>query len=136
MTKREWSQEEVRLLKTMWEQHKTHNEIATALNRTEKMISGKCVRLGLTKRVKIKAVQERVYESATLTNKEISMTAYGTKKPLIDLGINECRWPIGDPRHEGFGYCGGIIVRGSYCEQHAALSRRKQTQTTEDKIDA
>lgn len=39
---------------------------------------------------------------------------------LVDLGKQDCRWPLGDPREAGFGYC-GLPQAGdhtSYCERH------------------
>ena len=43
--------------------------------------------------------------------------------PLVDLGNHDCRWPLGDPREAGFGYCGLPHGEGtSYCERHQARS--------------
>ena len=42
------------------------------------------------------------------------------RKGILDLGPNDCRWPIGDPKDKEFHFCGharGPV--GSYCEQHA-----------------
>jgi GcrA cell cycle regulator len=44
-----------------------------------------------------------------------------TKKPkTVDtLERNDCRWPIGDPRHPDFHFCGAPQVAGRpYCELH------------------
>jgi GcrA cell cycle regulator len=44
-----------------------------------------------------------------------------TKKPktVETLETNDCRWPIGDPRHADFHFCGAPKVpRGPYCELH------------------
>ena len=38
---------------------------------------------------------------------------------LIDLKINTCRWPIGDPTDEDFHFCGEQTVTGKpYCLHH------------------
>jgi len=49
--------------------------------------------------------------------------------PLEALTNTTCRWPIGDPREEGFGFCGHAIVDGksihdreSYCARHKRRS--------------
>lgn len=47
--------------------------------------------------------------------------------PLVtsigDLEDHHCRWPIGDPRSESFGYCGHRKVRGMpYCEAHCRVA--------------
>lgn len=44
-------------------------------------------------------------------------------KSLIELDANDCRWPVGDPRQEGFHFCGAQQVLGRpYCIQHWQLS--------------
>jgi GcrA cell cycle regulator len=44
--------------------------------------------------------------------------------PLVELSPNACKWPIGDPMAEDFGYCGQSRVggRGAYCAEHAAVA--------------
>lgn len=41
---------------------------------------------------------------------------------LVDLGPNMCRFPCGDPREEGFGFCGHPKEDGAYCRHHAAIA--------------
>lgn len=44
-------------------------------------------------------------------------------KTLLSLGPCDCRWPIGDPRQAGFGFCGAQQVAGRpYCEEHWNMS--------------
>jgi GcrA cell cycle regulator len=49
---------------------------------------------------------------------------YTAKKPmkpktLINLDRNDCRWPIGEPRHPDFHFCGAPQMAGRpYCESH------------------
>lgn len=38
--------------------------------------------------------------------------------PLEGLGFNHCRWPIGDPKSERFGFC-GAHTQAVYCGDHA-----------------
>lgn len=46
------------------------------------------------------------------------------------LTKTSCRWPIGDPQHEDFGFCGVTAVPGlPYCEPHA----RRAYQPTQSK---
>lgn len=40
---------------------------------------------------------------------------------LLELTMDRCRWPIGEPGSEGFGYCGGVREVGSYCTAHARI---------------
>lgn len=40
-------------------------------------------------------------------------------RTLVTLERDECRWPIGDPKTEAFGFCGCKIVPGlPYCDRH------------------
>lgn len=44
-------------------------------------------------------------------------------KPLLDLGPHDCRWPVGDPREKGFGFCGAHRVEGlAYCPDHVRIA--------------
>lgn len=44
---------------------------------------------------------------------------------LVDLAPCDCRWPIGDPRSETFGFCGHPKAVGSYCADHAKVAKQK-----------
>jgi hypothetical protein len=44
-------------------------------------------------------------------------------KTLLELETSDCRWPVGDPRHEGFQFCGAPQVLGRpYCIAHWPMS--------------
>jgi GcrA cell cycle regulator len=44
--------------------------------------------------------------------------------PLIELTSSTCKWPIGDVKEPGFGFCGHPSVEGSpYCGYHKKVSR-------------
>jgi GcrA cell cycle regulator len=45
------------------------------------------------------------------------------RKTVDTLERNDCRWPIGDPRHDDFHFCGAQAVAGRpYCELHWRLA--------------
>lgn len=47
---------------------------------------------------------------------------------FLDLERGQCRWPLGDPREAGFGFC-GLPVAGektSYCAVHHGVSVRQE----------
>jgi hypothetical protein len=45
------------------------------------------------------------------------------KKALFDLESSDCRWPIGDPRQEGFHFCGAKkTLDRPYCLEHWGMS--------------
>lgn len=59
------------------------------------------------------------------TSSEYAVVSKKTKqnKTLLELEAGECRWPVGDPRQEGFHFCGAQQVLGRpYCVQHWMLS--------------
>lgn len=44
---------------------------------------------------------------------------------LLDLKNHHCRFPLGDPRHSDFRFCGqNRIDTGPYCQEHADLAYR------------
>ena len=44
-------------------------------------------------------------------------------KTLLDLAPGDCRWPIGEPKHEDFHFCGKAQAPGRpYCEHHWSLA--------------
>jgi GcrA cell cycle regulator len=44
-------------------------------------------------------------------------------KTLVDLEHHDCRWPIGEPRHPDFHFCGEPQAAGRpYCEHHWAMA--------------
>jgi hypothetical protein len=48
---------------------------------------------------------------------------------LLQLTGRSCRWPIGDPRREGFCFCGATVQRRPYCEVHRQVAYRAPAQT-------
>ncbi len=44
-------------------------------------------------------------------------------KTIESLEVDDCRWPIGDPRRPDFHFCGEQKTIGRpYCARHAAMS--------------
>lgn len=42
---------------------------------------------------------------------------------ILELSERLCRWPVGDPKEPGFGYCGADIMVGHvYCAEHVAIA--------------
>lgn len=47
----------------------------------------------------------------------------GTGIKFIDLTVNNCHWPKGDPLDEDFEFCGARAIPGmSYCSHHCRIS--------------
>lgn len=44
-------------------------------------------------------------------------------KTMADLEHCDCKWPIGDPRHADFHFCGAKQALGRpYCQEHWEMS--------------
>lgn len=42
---------------------------------------------------------------------------------ILELTEKHCRWPVGDPKDPGFGYCGaGAYQAHPYCAEHVAIA--------------
>ena len=139
-----WTDEMIEGLRQMWKKGLTANEIAKALGVSKNSIVGKVHRLNLTARpspIKRKSEDENQDEQVSvqaenfskkfvITPIEInntSMVAPSSEQngclPLTELDNHTCRWPIGDPRDEGFCFCGKKVKSGqTYCEEHAAMA--------------
>ena len=42
---------------------------------------------------------------------------------IFDLGSFMCRWPIGHPGDDDFGFCGRYARTSRYCEAHSEIAR-------------
>jgi GcrA cell cycle regulator len=127
-----WTDERVALLKKMWIEGKTAAEIAKELGGvTRNAVIGKAHRLKLSNRVSpiqqnkkppAKIVPEKKVEKIVVRQRTEPAVS------LIDLKGGECRWPIGDPREENFGFCGHNAIAGlPYCSEHAKVAYQAAT---------
>jgi GcrA cell cycle regulator len=113
---------------------------------TRNMVCGKASRLGLmlkgkganvenkTPKAKPKNPHKMVFyvpRNAALVGLLAEPIAIPTSRrvQLIELTFNSCRWPIGDPRHTDFGFCGAGRVKpyddsNAYCAAHAVIAYR------------
>lgn len=66
-------------------------------------------------------------DNAILTAEIWQATPGQTIIPLIDLEKGMCRWPLGDPLSEEFGYCGAQQAPGvCFCAHHARLAYKPE----------
>lgn len=131
-----WTDDRVALLKKLWGEGKTAAEIASELGGvTRNAVIGKAHRLKLSNRVspiqQNKKVAVVANETAARPPKRIQKVPLQDNrqgKSLTDLKPQECRWPLGDPREESFGFCGYKIIAGlPYCAEHAKLAYQAAT---------
>lgn len=146
-----WTDERVSLLKRLWGEGHTAAEIATQLGGvTRNAVIGKAHRLKLSNRaspiqqnrkpanknVERKPAVEKVKKEPKIVEKkeeakvlkETSSVPSGKLYDLMDLEPRMCRWPCGDPKEEGFGFCGAKTIAGiPYCAEHAKLAYQPAT---------
>lgn len=107
-----WTDDKIKKLKKMWQADKPTAEIAKILGMSKNSIIGKVHRLNLKTRPS--PIKQETKKKVVVQPKKSA-----GKVHLIDLKINTCRWPIGDPHDEDFCFCGEQTVMGKpYCLKH------------------
>lgn len=153
-----WTDERVMLLKKLWIEGKTAAEIAKLIGGgvTRNAVIGKAHRLKLSGR--ISPIQENARPEAgvaravaaprkspkstvsKVSNREIIAPVhippveenycYGAGVQLVELKESMCRWPIGDPKEDGFKFCGGPSEEGlPYCSHHCRVAFQVNTKS-------
>lgn len=130
-----WTDERVALLKKLWVEGKTAAEIASELGGvTRNAVIGKAHRLKLSNRVSPIQQNKKPAPPAAKPQPEKKLAKLAeqdnNKKgiPLMELDASMCRWPLGDPREERFGFCGDKKMAGiPYCAHHAKAAYQAAT---------
>jgi GcrA cell cycle regulator len=113
-----WTDERLEELKKLWAQGLSISQIGEALGVSRNAIAGKAHRMGLPKRPspisKPKAekpkVEPVVEEQDLPLRLELRQLVWSRSK---------CCWPTGDPKKNGFVFCGDTVVPGKpYCLPH------------------
>ncbi|PZP56146.1 MAG: gcrA cell cycle regulator family protein [Micavibrio aeruginosavorus] len=146
-----WTDERVLQLKQLWGEGKTAAEIAKMLGGiTRNAVIGKAHRLKLSGRVSpVQATSSRVEAALgkpsndqrapkiTIRERVVSAPIQPSIREenipikgiqLTELRESTCRWPIGDPKQEGFKFCGCNAHPGmTYCDNHTRLAFQVST---------
>ena len=86
---------------------------------------------------KLKPEETRAREDTTVldeasdeTRPEVGGAGPVSKRvTIMELREGTCRWPLGDPAHAGFSYCGAQAVTGlPYCAHHAQVAYQPSTE--------
>jgi GcrA cell cycle regulator len=144
-----WTAERVDDLRRMWTAGQSCSEIGRHFGITRSAIAGKVRRLDLERRAPSPSpLSGRVRVVRMGNPKNCNPLGYGSHKnrpkavpkpvklipeppkppaalmlPLTALASTSCRWPIGDPGAEGFGFCGCYrFGMSKYCEYHHRLA--------------
>lgn len=147
-----WTDDKIASLKKMWLAGEAMDEIRRKLGRPGRPIShgavsGKVFRLGLPKRTGEALAAQHVHSgkraAGTLPTIQVKPTKIDfTPKDSDVVRIHttealtsyHCRWPIGDPRSPGFGYCGAKCSEiFGYCTEHATRAYNPTAPIKHDK---
>ena len=135
-----WTDEDVEIVKTLWQKGQSASQIAGALGKgrfTRNAVIGKIHRIGLTGRGKVpghtsggpprkvkltphfsqpKTKSAAIFKTEPLPKED---TPPAKLIALHELEDHHCRWRFHDPKSPEFGFCGGAKVIGlPYCETH------------------
>ncbi len=109
-----WSEEKIQRLKKLWSEGLTTGEIGKRIGVSKNAVVGKAHRLGLKGRP---SPIKRPDRAAPAKKEPLKIFT------LTDLSAQTCRWPIGDPKHEDFRFCGRPVIIGKpYCGEHCAAA--------------
>lgn len=141
----DWSEERTAALKKLWLEGLSASQVARQLGGVSRSaVIGKVHRMGITVReiptrqrtISVRApsrLQARRPSRETTAAPHVAPRLERTEEDLLptsgilELGAHSCRWPIGNPDGDDFGFCGRpkLTARGSYCEQHSAGAFRR-----------
>ncbi len=114
-----WTPEKIKQLKKLWAKGKSTVEIGRELGISKNAVVGKVHRLELDARpspIKKAAAPAPKPQKIKLSDNKGYMT-------LLDLKLNSCRWPIGEPKDADFHFCGKDTVTGKpYCAEHCKVA--------------
>lgn len=114
-----WTPEKIKQLKKLWAKGKSTVEIGRELGISKNAVVGKVHRLELDARpspIKKAAAPAPKPQKTKLGHNKGYMT-------LLDLKLNSCRWPIGEPKDADFHFCGKDTVTGKpYCAEHCKIA--------------
>lgn len=131
-----WDERKITILVEMHDKGHSSSQIGRVLGCSRNAVIGKLHRLGRTglrqfspKLVKAKP-QSKPIKPKTSTRKQEVAELHAeplpprqetdiARKRLVDLEPGDCRFPVGDPGSEGFGFCAAPSVVGTrYCKHH------------------
>jgi GcrA cell cycle regulator len=144
----EWSSERIEQLRSLWHDGLSASQIATHLGGiTRNAVIGKAHRLGLTgrpspiKNRSVSVARPRPPRRPRVEHAPMPRAVAAAPTPhvrhveqhhqhveledmpgatILTLTDRICKWPIGDPRHPDFHFCGRASAEGlPYCTDHA-----------------
>lgn len=118
-----WTAEKIKQLKKLWLKGKSTIEIGKELGISKNAVVGKVHRLELAARPSPIKRSEKAKTTSSTTKRTVKKELKPKNITLMDLKLNSCRWPIGDPNDEDFHFCGADTVTGKpYCAEHCKIA--------------
>ena len=113
-----WTDDKVKMLTKLWLKGSTTAEIAKKLGLSKNSIIGKVHRLNLKTR------PSPIKPNPKKAIKKVKQIPHKQDRVgIMELKLNTCRWPVGDPTDDDFHFCGKNTVMGKpYCAQHCAMA--------------
>lgn len=129
-----WTEAKEELLRDLWDRGFSASEIGRQIGKSRNAVLGKKDRLGLKERKPHRRPRLKTPKPAPEPRLSIFPTAPSVLLPdpaphervsLLDRKAGQCKFPLGDPKHDDFGFCGRKRVPGQpYCPSHAARAYR------------
>lgn len=113
-----WTDERLEELKKLWAQGLSISQIGEALGVSRNAIAGKAHRMGLPKRPSpiSKPKAEKLKVEPVVEEQDLPLRL--ELRQLV-WSRSKCCWPTGDPKKNGFVFCGDTVVPGKpYCLPH------------------
>lgn len=102
----DWSEANIERLKALFHKGHTYVEMGREMGVPKNAISSILFRIGLARKPQAVKRPAKPYPE-------------GLDSPR---SARECSWPIGDPGHPDFRFCGDPVAVKSYCADHAAIA--------------
>ena len=113
-----WTDERLEELKKLWAQGLSISQIGEALGVSRNAIAGKAHRMGLPKRPSPISKPKAEKPKAEPIVEEQDLPLRLELRQLV-WSRSKCCWPTGDPKKNGFKFCGDTVVPGKpYCLPH------------------
>jgi GcrA cell cycle regulator len=113
-----WTDERLEELKKLWAQGLSISQIGEALGVSRNAIAGKAHRMGLPKRPSPISKPKTQKPKAELVTDDQDLPLRLELRQLV-WSRSKCCWPTGDPKKNGFKFCGDTVVPGKpYCLPH------------------
>ena len=113
-----WTDERLDELKKLWAEGLSISQIGEALGVSRNAIAGKAHRMGLPKRPSPISKSKAEKAEPVVVEEEQDLPLRLELRQLV-WSRSKCCWPTGDPKKNGFVFCGDAVVPGKpYCLPH------------------